>query len=493
MDSGGKQLTLPLMVAVGAAVIGSLQFGYNAGVINAPQKIIEKFYNDTWFQRNSEDISTSTLTALWSLSVAIFPIGGIIGSFSVGLFVNRFGRRNSMLMVNILAFISAALMGFSKMAQSYEMLMIGRFLVGIYSGLSTGFVPMYVGEISPTSLRGALGTLHQLGIVIGILLAQIFGIESIMGNSTWWPFLLSFTFIPALLQCIILPLCPESPRFLLINRNEENKAKSVLKKLRGTTDVSSDMQEMKEESRQMMREKKVTIIELFRSPLYRQPIVVSIILQLSQQLSGINAVFYYSTSIFEKAGVAQPVYATIGTGVVNTAFTVVSLFVVERAGRRTLHLIGLMGMAVSAVLMTIALALLEKLTWMSYVSIVSIFGFVAFFEIGPGPIPWFIVAELFSQGPRPAAIAVSGFCNWTANFIVAMCFQYVEQALGPYVFIIFTVLLILFFVFTYFKVPETKGRTFDEISAGFRQGAGSNPAEKHSPEELNSLGADSQL
>lgn len=493
MESGGKQVTFQLMLAVGAAVIGSLQFGYNTGVINAPQTVIESFYNDTWFDRYQEPIPPTSLTTLWSVSVAIFSVGGIFGSFSVGLFVNRFGRRNSMLFSNILAFIAAALMGFSKLGASWEMIIIGRFVVGLYCGLTTGFVPMYVGEISPTALRGALGTLHQLGIVIGILMAQIFGMDVIMGNASLWPILLGFTFIPAVVQCAILPFCPESPRFLLINRNEENKAKSILKKLRGTTDVGDDMQEMKEESRQMMREKKVTIPELFRSPLYRQPILIAIVLQLSQQLSGINAVFYYSTDIFRRAGVAQPVYATIGAGVVNTAFTVVSLFVVERAGRRSLHLLGLLGMAGCAILMTIALALLEKVAWMSYVSIVAIFGFVAFFEMGPGPIPWFIVAELFSQGPRPSAFAVAGFSNWTANFIVGMGFQYLAELCGAYVFVIFTVLLLGFFVFTYFKVPETKGRTFDEISAGFRQGSGSNPSEKHSPEELNSLGADSQL
>ncbi|XP_044022465.1 solute carrier family 2, facilitated glucose transporter member 1 [Siniperca chuatsi] len=491
MDTG-KKITLPLMMTVGAAVIGSLQFGYNTGVINAPQKIIEKFINETWTERYEEPITKNSLTAIWSIAVSIFSVGGIFGSFSVGLFVNRFGRRNSMLMVNVLAFIAAILMGFSKMASSWEMLIVGRFVVGLYSGLSTGFVPMYVGEVSPTSLRGALGTLHQLGIVVGILIAQVFGMDSIMGTDDLWPLLLGFIFVPALIQCILLPLCPESPRFLLINKNEENKAKAVLKKLRGTTDVSADMQEMKEEGRQMMREKKVTIPELFRSPLYRQPLLVAVILQLSQQLSGINAIFYYSTRIFEKAGVEQPVYATIGAGVVNTAFTVVSLFVVERAGRRSLHLLGLLGMAGSAILMTIALALLDQLKWMSYLSIVAIFAFVAFFEIGPGPIPWFIVAELFPQGPRPSAIAVAGFTNWTANFIVGMGFQYVEELCGPYVFVIFTVLLLSFFVFTYFKVPETKGRTFDEISAGFRQSSASG-GEKHSPEELNSLGADSQL
>ncbi|XP_016077724.1 PREDICTED: solute carrier family 2, facilitated glucose transporter member 1 [Miniopterus natalensis] len=480
------------MMAVGGAVLGSLQFGYNTGVINAPQKVIEEFYNQTWNHRYGETITPTTLTTLWSLSVAIFSVGGMIGSFSVGLFVNRFGRRNSMLMINLLAFLSSVLMGFSKLGKSFEMLILGRFIIGVYCGLTTGFVPMYVGEVSPTALRGALGTLHQLGIVVGILIAQVFGLDSIMGNKELWPLLLSIIFVPALLQCILLPLCPESPRFLLINRNEENRAKSVLKKLRGTADVTRDLQEMKEEGRQMMREKKVTILELFRSPLYRQPILIAVVLQLSQQLSGINAVFYYSTSIFEKAGVQQPVYATIGSGIVNTAFTVVSLFVVERAGRRTLHLTGLAGMAGCAVLMTIALALLDQVPQLSYLSIVAIFGFVAFFEVGPGPIPWFIVAELFSQGPRPAAIAVAGLSNWTSNFIVGMCFQYVEQLCGPYVFIIFTVLLVLFFIFTYFKVPETKGKTFDEIASGFRQGAASQSDK--TPEELfHPLGADSQV
>uniref|UniRef100_A0A8C5MYG3 Solute carrier family 2 member 1 n=1 Tax=Leptobrachium leishanense TaxID=445787 RepID=A0A8C5MYG3_9ANUR len=490
---GDQKMTLRLMMAVGIAVMGSLQFGYNTGVINAPQQVIEAFYNETWLGRHNEPIPANSLTSLWSLSVAIFSVGGMIGSFSVGLFVNRFGRRNSMLMANIFALIASALMGFSKMASSFEMLIIGRFVIGLYCGLTTGFVPMYVGEIAPTSLRGALGTLHQLGVVVGILIAQIFGLEPIMGNASLWPLLLGCIFIPSLIQCAALPFCPESPRFLLINRNEEDKAKSVLKKLRGTTDVSSDLQEMKEESRQMMGEKKVTILELFRSPLYRQPIFIAIVLQLSQQLSGINAVFYYSTMIFQKAQVPQPVYATIGAGIVNTAFTVVSLFVVERAGRRTLHLIGLAGMAGCAILMTIALALLERINGMSYLSIVAIFGFVAFFEIGPGPIPWFIVAELFSQGPRPAAIAVAGLSNWTANFIVGMGFQYVEKLCGPYVFVIFTVLLVIFFIFTFFKVPETKGRTFDEIASGFRQGGENRPNKQSSPEEFCSLGADSQV
>ncbi|XP_048365686.1 solute carrier family 2, facilitated glucose transporter member 3-like [Sphaerodactylus townsendi] len=470
---GKKRITCPLVCAVFVAVIGSLQYGYNTGVINAPEEIIKGFFNVTWIERTGAPMSSELLTSLWSLSVAIFSIGGMIGSFSVGLFVNRFGRRNSMLMVNILAVVGGSLMGFSKLAKALEMFIAGRFIVGLFCGLCTGFVPMYISEVSPTALRGAFGTLNQLGVVIGILVAQVFGLHVIMGTEALWPLLLGFTIVPAILQCATLPFCPESPRFLLINKMQEEKAQAVLQRLRGTQDVSSDIQEMKDESAKMSQEKKVTIPELFRSPSYRQAIIIAIMLQLSQQLSGINAVFYYSTGIFRDAGVQQPVYATIGAGVVNTIFTVVSLFLVERAGRRTLHLVGLGGMAVCAVFMTVAQVLKDIVTWMSYISIVATLAFVALFEIGPGPIPWFIVSELFSQGPRPAAVAVAGCSNWTSNFLVAMLFPYAAQVCGPYVFIIFIVFLVIFFIFTFFKVPETKGRTFEEISSGFeRQAAG---------------------
>ncbi|XP_032004419.1 solute carrier family 2, facilitated glucose transporter member 3, partial [Hylobates moloch] len=155
-------------------------------------------------------------------------------------------------------------------------------------------------------------------------------------------------------------------------------------------------------------------------------------------------VFYYSTGIFKDAGVQEPIYATIGVGVVNTIFTVVSLFLVERAGRRTLHMIGLGGMAFCSTLMTVSLLLKDNYNGMSFVCIGAMLVFVAFFEIGPGPIPWFIVAELFSQGPRPAAMAVAGCSNWTSNFLVGLLFPSAAHYLGAYVFIIFTGFLITF-------------------------------------------------
>ncbi|XP_035577828.1 solute carrier family 2, facilitated glucose transporter member 3-like isoform X4 [Zalophus californianus] len=375
--------------------------------------------------------------------------------------------RNSMLIVNLLAVAGGCLTGFCKIARSVEMLILGRLVIGLFCGLCTGFVPMYIGEVSPTGLWGAFGTLNQLDIVIGILVAQIFGLKVIMGTEELWPLLLGFTIIPAVLQSAALPFCPESPRFLLINRKEEESARDILQRLWGTQDVTQDIQEMKDESTRMAQEKQATVLELFRSRSYQQPIMISIMLQLSQQLSGINAVFYYSTGIFRDAGIEEPIYATIGTGVVNTIFTVVSLFLVERAGRRTLHMTGLGGMAVCSIFMTISLLLKDEYNWMSFVCIGATLVFVAFFEVGPGPIPWFIVAELFSQGPRPAAMAVAGCSNWTSNFLVGLLFPSAAFYLGAYVFIIFTGFLIVFLVLTFFKVPETRGRTFEEITRAF--------------------------
>ncbi|KAF6714432.1 Solute carrier family 2, facilitated glucose transporter member 2 [Oryzias melastigma] len=420
MDEG-KQLTGTLALAVFTAALGSLQFGYSLGVINAPQKIIENHYaralgvslERSVMLENSTDLLEEpkhpSVVMYWSLSVAIFSIGGMVSSFLVGFIADLRGRVKGMLMVNVLAVIAGLLMGLCKMWSPHIMVIMGRAVMGFYCGLTSGLVPMYIGEIAPKAYRGALGALHQLAIVIGILLSQ------------------------------------------------------------GPCDTTTDLEEMKREKEEADKEAKVSIRSLIFSSVYRQQLVVALMMHLSQQMSGINAIFYYSTSIFEQAGVGQPIYATIGVGVINTIFTMVSVVLVDRAGRRTLTLAGLGGMCICAVAMTVGLKYQFDLPWMSYVSMAAIFLFVSFFEIGPGPIPWFIVAEIFSQGPRPAAIALAGCCNWTSNFIIGLTFPYIQALMGCYVFILFAALLLCFTLFIYFRVPETKGKTFEEIAAIFQK------------------------
>ncbi|XP_051941532.1 solute carrier family 2, facilitated glucose transporter member 2 [Hippocampus zosterae] len=488
----GKELTATLALAVFTAVLGSLQYGYSLGVINAPQRVIERHYGRSlgvWPQeadpmsRNASRTADTaqeqvhpTVIMYWSLSVAIFSVGGVLSSFLVGFVGDFRGRVKGMLAINVLAVGAGLLMGLCKMWKPHLMVIAGRAIMGFYCGLTSGLVPMYVGEIAPKAYRGALGTLHQLAIVIGILTSQVIGLDFILGNDAMWPLLLALSGAPAVLQSLLLPLCPESPRYLYILLGKEREAEESLYRLKGAYDASADLDEMRREKEEADKVARVSIASLICSSAYRRPLFVALGMHLSQQLSGINAIFYYSTAIFSQAGVSQPVYATIGVGAINTIFTLVSVALVDRAGRRTLTLAGLGGMCCCAVAMTVGLKLQSSYAWMSYVSMSAIFLFVAFFEIGPGPIPWFIVAELFSQGPRPAAIALAGCCNWTSNFVVGMTFSYIQNWLGAYVFVLFAGLLFGFTAFTYLRVPETKGKSFEEIGELFRKGAKKAPA-----------------
>ncbi|XP_071768481.2 solute carrier family 2, facilitated glucose transporter member 2 isoform X1 [Centroberyx gerrardi] len=503
MESG-KQLTGTLALAVSTAALGSLQYGYSLGVINAPQKVIERHYGRSlgvWSEKagvlseNSTEEEEAFLEAgahpavviYWSFSVAIFAIGGMFSSFLVGFVGDLRGRVKGMLVINVLAVAAGLLMGLCKMWKPHIMVISGRAVMGFYCGLTSGLVPMYIGEIAPKAYRGALGTLHQLAIVIGILVSQVIGLDFLLGNDDMWPLLLGLSGAPAVLQSLLLPLCPESPRYLYIKMGKEQEARKSLRRLKGEYDPTPDLEEMRREKEEAEKEAKISILSLIRSSVYRQQLFVALMMHLSQQFSGINAIFYYSTAIFTRAGVSRPVYATIGVGAINAIFTLVSVALVDKAGRRTLTLAGLGGMCCCAIAMTVGLKLQNEYSWMSYVSMSAIFLFVCFFEIGPGPIPWFIVAELFSQGPRPAAIALAGCCNWTSNFIIGMTFPYIEDWLGSYVFILFAGLLLGFTVFTFLRVPETKGKTFEEIAAVFQKGRKKLPLSPKEDTELEQL------
>ncbi|XP_063965728.1 solute carrier family 2, facilitated glucose transporter member 1-like [Lytechinus pictus] len=465
------KVTGTLALACAAAVCGSsLQFGYNTGVINAPQKVIESFINETNYKRSGEAMSQDRVTFIWSTAVAIFAVGGMVGSLSAGFFANYLGRKKSMLANNLIAFVGAALMGFSQMAASYEMLIIGRLIIGINCGLNTGFVPLYLSEIAPFNLRGGIGVLNQVGVASGILISQVFGLPVVLGTDKWWPLLLGLTAVPAVYQLIVLPFCPESPRYLLITKNEEEESRKSLEWLRRDTDVAADMAEMRREYEEETRERRITILELLKKGSLRRPLVISIVMQLSQQLSGINAVLYYSTSIFISAGVAEDTapYVTLSTGGTIALMALVTVPLMDHAGRKTLHMVGLALMFIWAIVLTIFLNLQSVWDGSSYISIISVMLFVVGFGLGPASIPWLLVAELFSQGPRPAAVSLAFMTNWMANFIVGLLFPLMQDGLGYYVFLIFAGFLAVFFFFTWKFVPETKNKSFEEISALFK-------------------------
>ncbi|XP_048525137.1 glucose transporter type 1-like isoform X4 [Dendroctonus ponderosae] len=474
-------LTGFLSYSILAAVLGMLQFGYNTGVINAPQSNIEYFMKDVYKSRYNADMLDENVKTLYSVVVSVFAIGGMVGGFSGGMVANRFGRKGGLLLNNILGITGGSLMWCAKVANSYEMLIAGRFIIGINCGLNTSLVPMYVSEISPLNLRGGLGTVNQLAVTVGLLISQVLGIEQILGTNEGWPLLLGLAVLPALLQLVLLPVCPESPRYLLLTKQWEEESRRALRRLRASNQVEEDIEEMRAEERAQQAESSTTMFELICSPTLRTPLYIGVVLQLSQQLSGINAVFYYSTNLFETAGLTpeSAKFATIGIGCIMVIMTLISIPLMDRMGRRTLLLYGLGGMFIFSIFITISFLIKEffgyvqeMIDWMSYLSVVSTLCFVKFFAMGPGSIPWMITAELFSQGPRPAAMSIAVLVNWMANFLVGIVFPSMKTALDNYTFLPFSVFLALFWIFTYKKVPETKNKTFEEILALFRHGNG---------------------
>ncbi|CAK9299702.1 unnamed protein product [Gordionus sp. m RMFG-2023] len=385
-------MTRMLATTVAIVALSSFQFGYSIGVVNAPEVILREWYSSSYEGRHAgKTLDSTRLSILWGLTVSIFCISGMIGGLCSGYFCDRFGRKGCLIFNNSSAFLAALLMGCSKATRSYEMIIFGRLVIGLNCGITSGAVPMYLAEISPVSMRGAIGAVHQLAITISILFSQILGMPQLLGSVNQWPILLAFGSIPAIIQCLFLPLMPESPRYLLITKNDEIRARYALAKLRNTDDVTEEIDQMKKEAEEQGRLPPVTWRDMFSKPIYRKPLIIASETHISQQLSGINAAMFFSTGIFISAGLSSgsAIYATCGMGTINVLMTVLSMVIIEKAGRRTLYLLGLAGMWVCSILLTLTLALGSKgdkkqQGIASYFSVAFVIVFVCFFAIGPG-------------------------------------------------------------------------------------------------------------
>ncbi|XP_054634538.1 solute carrier family 2, facilitated glucose transporter member 5-like isoform X2 [Dunckerocampus dactyliophorus] len=464
------RLTAVLALATLISAFGSsFQYGYNVAVINSPAQFMQHFYNVTFLERYGARMEDNLLTLLWSLSVSMYPLGGFFGSLVVAPLVNKLGRKGTLLFNNIFSIVPALMMGVSELAKSYEIIIVARFIVGICAGLSSNVVPMYLGELSPKNLRGAIGIIPQLFITIGILSAQVLGIRNILGNSAGWTLMLGLTGIPALTELLLLPFFPESPRYMLIQRGDERTAKTALQRLRGWDDVTEELSEMRLEDQSEKSEGHLSVLSLLSQRSLRWQLVSIIVLNMGQQLSGVNAIYYYADSIYATAGVAQNdiQYVTVGTGAVNVIMTIAAVFIVEALGRRLLLLCGFGICCGACLILTIALYFQGSVTWMSYVSITCVIVYIIGHAIGPSPIPYVVTTEMFRQSARPAAFMVAGSVHWLSNFTVGLLFPFMERSLGPYSFIIFSCVCLHTLIYIWLVVPETKNKTFLEVCQMF--------------------------
>ncbi|XP_075904828.1 solute carrier family 2, facilitated glucose transporter member 1 [Nelusetta ayraudi] len=470
MELKESPLTATLLTSILAAVLGSLQIGYHTGNVNAPAKIIEEFFNQTWRARHNESMPDHSLTLLWSLSVSIKDFGALLGSLGVKHLADSYGRRNSILIVNCLSVAGACLMSASKTCRSFEVLILGRLLFGLFCGLVMSLNPLYIQEVSPTNLRGAFATLNQVSFASGILVGMVAGLETALGTEHHWAVMLSLSLVPALIQYLLLPFCPESPRYLLIDRGEEGEAEAALLRLRGCGDTAAaELQEMKEEAARTQGG--VTIQQFFRRRRYKQPIIIVLVTNLGSQLSGFNAIINYSTRMFQ-AKFEEAKYLTLGVGFVNVTFTLVAFFLMERAGRRKLLLTGFICIAVCNLLTTITDSVLHLVPELRSLQVLLVFCLISAYELGPGPISWFIAAELFDQPGRPIAMAFTSMLNWGGKFVLALLFPPLLKLCGGYVHLLFMAVAASAFAFTLIRLPETKGRTFDDIAEEFRGAEG---------------------
>jgi len=358
-------------------------------------------------------------------------------------------------------------------------IIIGRFIIGFASGLSTVLVPIYLGEMAPPSLRGTLGTMTQFALVIGILISVIIAYPFATEQS--WRYMFAITPFIAITQILLAPLLLESPRWLLHRDLSSKEARHIIRNLRGLrydceveTEVGHFVSADHAQEEEDDDHHKVDFMTLCNDKSVRLLLISALVLQMSQQLSGINAVFYYSSSFF-KGVIDNPLDGTAIVGTVNVIGTYVALLLMDSYGRRTLILWSTSGMLISTII--IMFALLGYLS--SNIALIAVNTYVFFFEIGLGPIPALIVAEMFDA--KYVSIAMSAACqlNWACNFIVGFVFPYLDKYLGPLSFLPFACVLLITLVFAIYYLPETHGTTPEELLAKI--------AERHSNDEYHNI------
>lgn len=411
--SGGsrrKDWTCSLVVASLTGAFGSsFLYGYNLSVVNAPAADIKAFYNASWQGRHGQPMDANTLTLLWSLTVSIFAIGGLVGTLMVKPIGKVLGRKQTLLANNGFAILAALLMAFAQTAGALEMLILGRFVMGVDGGIALSALPMYLSEISPKQIRGSLGQVTAIFICVGVFMGQLLGLPELLGQESTWPYLFGAITVPATVQLATLPFLPESPRYLLFEKHDEPGAVKALQTFVGREDVSGELAEMQAESQAQRGVRLVSVLELLWSPDVRCQVLTVVVTMGCYQLCGLNAIWFYTNSIFGNAGIPpeKVPYITLSTGGIETLAAIFSGLVIERLGRRPLLIGGFGLMTLFFGILTVTLTLQDQAPWVPYLSIVCILAIIASFCSGP---------------ERPGHLLLPGVCRhlplWGCVFLL---------------------------------------------------------------------------
>ncbi|XP_037530204.1 solute carrier family 2, facilitated glucose transporter member 9-like [Nematolebias whitei] len=333
--------------------------------------------------------------------------------------------KGTVVKTSVLVFIAGSLMGFSKICGSPEMVILGRFITGIHS--------------------------EQLQ------------------KEEYWPLFLSVVVVPTFIQLLLLPWFPESPRYLLIEKNNVHATITALKQYRAKCNIQAEIEEMQEEQRSLCSVETLSVWKLLLDDSVRWQVLSVVVINIGMQLSGIDAIWFYTNDIFENAGIPAPEiqYTTAGTGVIEIIAGLIGCFTIEKLGRRHLMIGGFTMMGICSAGITLALILQTQILFMRYISVCCVVGIIAGFCIGPAGVPFLITAELFKQSHRPAAYIIGGSLNWLSNFTVGFVFPFLQMSAGSYCYLVFATVCFSVAIYVYIVIPETKNKTFMEISQMF--------------------------
>jgi sugar porter (SP) family MFS transporter len=352
-------------------------------------------------------------------------------------------------------------------------LITARFVLGLAVGSAALVVPLYLAEIAPTEVRGAVAALNQLMIVVGILAA--FVVNAILASSGDWRLMLGLAAVPSLILLAGMMFMPETPRYL-VQAGEEETAREVLEDLPGDERPQERIDEIREVAQD--EESDTGLRGLWRAKWVRPALLVAAGLAVFQQLVGINTIIYYAPTTLTNVGFAKTsaIYANLIIGVVNVLMTVIAIRIIDRVGRKPMLLAGVAGMVGSLLVLGISLSVMPTPHHpgdpAAIITLVCLGTFIASFAATWGPVVWVMIPEVLPLSVRGTAMGVAVFCNWAANFLVSQTFPPLLSKLGPGpVFLGYAALGVLAFLFVWTFVTETKGRSLEEIEADLQRAA----------------------
>jgi sugar porter (SP) family MFS transporter len=448
-EASARRARRNVVLTAAIAGLGGLLFGYDTGVIAGALLFIKTDFDLGSFAQG--------------VVVAAVPIGAVAGAAIAGPAADTYGRR-LMILVAAAVFIAGALA--SAAAPGVEILVIARVVIGVAIGLASAAAPVYISEVAPPESRGRLVSFFQLAVTIGILVAYLVGLafDGIEG----WRWMLGLGCVPALALAFGMLRMPQSPRWLVMT-GDDFAARATLARIRVDDPDTIDLEIA--EIRDSIDEKPGQWSELLQ-PVVKAALVVGVGLAILQQVTGINTVIYYAPTIVEFTGLdssAGSILAAVGVGIINVAFTLLALRLLDRTGRRTLLFIGVSGMTISLFALGGAFKIAGGgSTLASVIAIASLMAYVASFAISLGPIFWLLNAEIYPLSVRSKAAGIGTMANWTFNFIVSLTFLLLIEALGRSgAFWFYGGVGILTLLFCWKLVPETKGKRLEEVQAYF--------------------------